>query len=182
LLALPSGIVLGNVLRQKNILFQIIGTGVIVLLSFGGIWGQLQEFVIHPQGMYVSQDEQMFFQKIAQKLPKNSFIIYLPQKNATTLMSYPFSAAPVVAVMTGRPTYFEPESAQFDLKKIYADRRNTLSLLQQAIVVCNKKALKQIFAKTGGSILISLQNKCLDRVIDQHIHAKGKLAAYFIKQ
>lgn len=180
LIAIPSGIALGSILEKRQLIWKTVVIGFVVFLSFGGIWGQLQGFVIGPQKMYISRSEQIFFQKITQKLPKNAVVTYLPQKDATQVMSYPFSAAPVVAVLTGRPTYYEPESAQFDLKTIYADRKKTLLSLQQSIFICNKKAVKQLFAKTAGSVLITMQNTCLDSLQGEKIYAQDKLAAYFI--
>lgn len=182
LIAIPAGIALGNFLRSKQMLLQIGGVALLVFLSLGGVWGQVQGFVIHPAKYLLPPKEEKFFIQVAQVLPQGSFSTYLPEKDTSVVMSYPFSSAPVVAVLTGKPTYFEPESAQFDLKPIYDERKNTLHLLSQEIAVCNEKNIRKLFVSTGGNVLITTKNKCLDLISYKNVYSQDNLAAYFLQK
>lgn len=183
LIAIPSGIFLGNFLQGKVFMVKLSIIGIIVFLSLGGIWGQLQNFVFHPQKYVIPENEVTFLQQIGSSLPTDAWITYIPEYNATPIMSDVFTLSPVIAALSGKPTYFdyEPESARSGMESVYDQRSKTTKALQAAIRVCNIPKIKKYFGMTGGSLLITINNKCLNNIATKRLNSQNSLEAYGFK-
>ncbi|HEX8966182.1 MAG TPA: hypothetical protein VF820_07155 [Patescibacteria group bacterium] len=184
LIALPAGMATGAFLTGKKTVIKVSVLGILVFLSLGGMLGQLNNFLFFPNASLISQKDVAFLQKVGSIIPKNEFILYINEGNSQVSLSQnPFQKAPVIAALTGRSTYYEPESAQFALAEIYKDRQKNLLVLNTYLhKTCNNTDIKGIIKKIGTPyIVITSSNPCLDQLATSTLESSTGLTFYQVK-
>lgn len=184
LIAIPVGVVIGNLLTNKPRVLQIMIILLLVILSSGGIVVQINNFLIHPTNSVIPLSDITFLQKVGSVVPRNTFILYIKEYNeAVSITQGVFPNSPVVAAITGRSTYYEPESAQFALDNIFKERQTNLLVLDGLLhEQCNAKQITSLIRRTGSPyIVITHPNKCLAKLSSTSFATASGLTYYKVK-
>ncbi len=179
LIALPAGIVLGHILTRTNGVTKPFIVLMVLALSAGGLYGQISNFVIHPNIDIISNQDMYFLEKVEKIVEPKSTLLFVAQAN-TYLSEYPFSVAPIIAAMTGHATYFEPEDT-ISLGNVYTQRKNNVAqLIEMMNNECRENEIKQYLSNLGISYIIS-SHECLIKISPPIIQSKTGLSLFNVK-
>src|SRR5260221_764010 len=184
IIALPAGIAIGNFLSGNKRIIQIIVIGVLVGLSTVGEFGPVCDFLCHPFVYTIPISDTILLQTVEKAIPKNGYIVYVKENNEkVSLTKYPFSNSPVIAALTGRATYYEPESAQFALDDLYKKRQTNLLALDTLLLGrCEMNLIKKLLNEMHAHyILITNPNMCLAKIATHSLQSNTGLSFYQVK-
>ncbi len=154
ILAIPTGLVLGDIVQGKNTFLKgIVFLFFLIIAIQNAYYMFLYIFPLHSDVYIVSQKETRFYGKISEIVPQKSFIATLEE-----------NYMPLVAGLTGRSTYYEKEVISYPLDDIYNERKNNLIKLKNSIDNCNYGEINNQMHKINIKYLIApFTSLCLAR-------------------
>ncbi len=155
--SIPSGIVFADIYHAVPSYAKVIVVTALVFLSATATINAETLFYKNLL-LTVSNEELQFFEEIGKSIPKDEFVTVLPkgtydvEKDEVHLE---WANAPIIAAFSGRPTYYEKESTQFNLANVHEQRLKKIEKLYKNVSACNKDVVIKTMQEIGTDFLVT---------------------------
>ncbi|HUD45041.1 MAG TPA: hypothetical protein VMR41_05840 [Patescibacteria group bacterium] len=157
LIAIPAGIFYGNLFKYVPFWAKVCIVVLLILFSWGGTINNENGYVFHPTPKLISRDEMSVIKTISTKVDDKSFIVVVPLFNnkPKTIRDLQWYPGPYITGLTGRTTYYEPESNAYSLQQVFSIRQKKVLELASALSTCNMKGAVEIMNGIGSPYLVT---------------------------
>lgn len=158
LFGVPAGIIFAQYINRNKFigLFLI---SLILLLFIPGYLDVVGKYNPFKRIQTVSRSELEFYGIINNIVPKNSFLIYIPENKLLEKQTdFYKEGAPVISAISGRGVYLEGGNLPNKLDKVYAERFSNILALNKAINSCDLNSITRELNKIGSKYILT-ENK-----------------------
>ncbi|HSX40258.1 MAG TPA: hypothetical protein VLF68_01455 [Candidatus Saccharimonadales bacterium] len=157
-LSVPAGIAWANIINRQKMFFKVILISVLVLSCSIGLAQYTGGYLFGFNPLLITNQELSMYEKIHETVPESSFIVVLPSFNYSDPRFIP---QPVVSAMTGRASYYESSTTQFNLQSKFDTRKKKIMQLSLAMRDCAMVSIKQSLKDIGSNYVVSfLPSNC----------------------